>query len=179
MDPTPVGWAVALEKLPLVRALVSRRIPASDREDLIQDILLSIATHYPDCKDLERIDGWVVAIILNKIRHKVRRDRVAWRFTGRVVGGHEDPVDGEAYDSAAACLKISEALRRLPPRQRLAVMLFHVWEIRGRQVAELLGISEGAVRTLAARARVTLQRLLWEDACLSSQQKINNGSKST
>ena len=55
---------------------------------------------------------------------------------------------------------INAAIRQLPPRQRDAIVLFEVEDLSIREISELLGCSEGAVKFHIHEARKRLRGLL-------------------
>lgn len=62
----------------------------------------------------------------------------------------------EAAD-AGTRLDIVEALRRLPTRQRQATILFYLADHPVSVVADLMGVSDGAVKSHLSRAREALK----------------------
>jgi RNA polymerase sigma-70 factor, ECF subfamily len=59
---------------------------------------------------------------------------------------------------------IEKALAELPEHQRLVVILADIEELGYAEIAEVLGIPLGTVRSRLARARSALQKLLWQQA---------------
>jgi RNA polymerase sigma factor (sigma-70 family) len=57
-----------------------------------------------------------------------------------------------AASDAAAVVDVGRALAALPPRQRLMVVLRHLEDMPVAEVAELLGLAEGTVKSQTARA---------------------------
>jgi RNA polymerase sigma factor (sigma-70 family) len=55
------------------------------------------------------------------------------------------------------------ALRRLPPRQREALVLRYFGDLPERETAEAMGISRGTVKSTTARGLAALGRMLRED----------------
>ena len=55
------------------------------------------------------------------------------------------------------------ALRRLPPRQREALVLRYFADLPEQETAEAMGISRGTVKSTTARALAALGRMLRED----------------
>jgi RNA polymerase sigma-70 factor (ECF subfamily) len=98
--------------------------------------------------------GWVYRVALNEIRRRERRRRIEARLLRR----RADPrpaapppdVDPELWDAVAA----------LPRREREVVVLRYVADLREREVAEALGISEGAASAALVAARRRLARTL-------------------
>jgi RNA polymerase sigma-70 factor (ECF subfamily) len=71
----------------------------------------------------------------------------------------EEPT-GSGLESAEARVALSEIadwLGELPPEQRAALTLTALEGLSATEVAEILGISEGAVEQRLVRARTTLR----------------------
>jgi RNA polymerase sigma-70 factor (ECF subfamily) len=101
--------------------------------------------------------AWVIGIarhrLVDHFRELERRERGLLRLLSRSsepavawLGEHEP--EGE----------LIAALRRLPAAQRAAVTLRYIDDLPVREVAALLGRSEGAVESLLSRGRETLRR---------------------
>jgi RNA polymerase sigma-70 factor (ECF subfamily) len=104
---------------------------------------------------------WLYAIARNVISNERRRER----------RHREDPIElaldlPAADDPAAAAERRIEARRaldavmELPPERRQAVVLRFVNELSAREIGEIMGKSEGAVRVLIHRALVSVRRQL-------------------
>ena len=91
-----------------------------------------------------------------------------WRAAFRIAAGElkrrrkYEPLRDEAVE-ATETGPLWEALRRLSPLQRAAVVLRHYAGYDGREAAEIMGSSEQAVRVHLHRARGRLRGLLAED----------------
>ena len=78
----------------------------------------------------------------------------------------ERPLDGAAPDVSgthAEADRLARALRLLAPRQRQCVVLRFVEDLDVRQTAELLGISEGTVKSSTFQAVTALRKTLSEN----------------
>lgn len=92
-----------------------------------------------------------------------------WRTAFRVAAGElklrrSQPtavVEG-AYELGADSSELVGALSRLPKRLRAAVVLHHIADYPVREVAQVLGSSEAAVRMRLTRGRRRLRELLEE-----------------
>jgi RNA polymerase sigma-70 factor (sigma-E family) len=134
-----------------VERLLRRRRRVDDLESYLRRILYNLAA-----------DGW--------------RRRGAWRRMRRLLpsqAGHDTGLDPIAtVDLRDALVR---ALRELPPRQR-AVLVLRYWEqLTQAETAELLGCSEGTVKSAASRGLSRLRELAapWHD----SQSQLANETR--
>jgi len=108
---------------------------------------------------------WLFGIARNLVRRYYERERVddrARRRLGMPIRSYEfdlDEVD-ERLDAERLMLPLSSALASLPEGQRDALELRVVAELPYRDVAERLGVSEGAARVRVLRALNSLTKLL-------------------
>lgn len=81
------------------------------------------------------------------------------------VAGSGDTTAGmpSATDQVDDHLMLAAALRRLPPGQRRVVLLRYLEDLPVSQVATLLGLSEGTVKSQAARGLATLREVLADE----------------
>jgi RNA polymerase sigma-70 factor (ECF subfamily) len=72
----------------------------------------------------------------------------------------ERPLPEEQVIASLQVHRVRQAVDRLPEGQRMAVVLAHFGGMRYCEVAELLGVAEGTVKSRVARAMETLRREL-------------------
>ena len=90
--------------------------------------------------------GWVTTTAFNLCRKHLGRKSPTY-----------NPQDlGEAPGSVER-LDIVDALRALPPKQRQAIILFYLADLPLAAVADLMNISDGAVKSHLSRARAALR----------------------
>ena len=150
----PDGFDQAFEGLYRLAYRVAFRIlgDRGDAEDVAQEALARAAVRWSRLKD--RPEGWVTRVASNlAIDRYRRRNRPAHTLTGPV--GIVDPHLGERGDLVVA-------LRRLPRRQREAVVLRYLADLSEVQVALEMGCSVGAVKSHGARGLTSLRRHLSE-----------------
>lgn len=136
-----------------------------DADDAAQDGFLAALRH------LGRYDGnrpfgpWLIRIVANAASDRRRRRKVrqAEPLAPDLSGSRPGP-DTEA-DRAALHEALTEALERLPKRQRIAVVLFDVEGYSHREVAEVLNVPEGTARSDVFHGRRALRQALapWRD----------------
>jgi RNA polymerase sigma-70 factor (ECF subfamily) len=143
---------------PRVRALCRRMCGAdADADDATQEALIAIA------RGLERYDGrarfstWAWRVATNACLDELRRRRRRPAPTD-LDDGWAAPDDPAA--AAGARVDIDAALARLPEQFRVAVVLRDLCALDYAEIAEVLGVPVGTVRSRIARGRARLADLL-------------------
>lgn len=147
-------------------ALVSGSRPAA--EDAVQEALLRAWERSELGASIESLDAWVATVAFNLARSGVRRLMAESRARSRMrtMAGITDPADGERVD-------IERALASLPRRQREMVVSRYYLRMDTREVARVLKVSEGTVKSTLARARRTLAAALGDP---EEQEASRNGA---
>ncbi|QLG89734.1 RNA polymerase sigma factor [Chitinibacter bivalviorum] len=148
--------------------------------DVVQDAMLKLSTHYAQQPEAE----WPLLfqrILQNTIRDYLRRQKVRglWvslfsSFSSRddATGEQDDPLDYLADEGSPTVemqisqrqhmALIEEGLSLLPARQREAFLLRYWEEMDVAETAQIMGCSEGSVKTHCSRACHTLAKWLSE-----------------
>ena len=146
--------------------------------DIVQDSMLKLAEKYPD-KPVTEYPMLFQRILQNTMRDFWRRQKVRNLWTtllssfGAGQDGEEDhdpldtiDVEDESVNPMAQLeqsqtMKIIEkAIERLPARQREAFILRYWEDMDVAETAEVMGCSQGSVKTHCSRAVHTLAALL-------------------
>jgi len=137
-----------------------------EADDAAQDGFLSALVKLGQYDARRPFGPWLMRIVANaatdrRRRRQVRRVEV---LDPGLVGGGPRP-DTEAVRSELGA-HLRAALAELPPRRRTAVVLFDVEGYSHAEIAEMLGIPEGTVRSEVFHARRRLRALLadWKGA---------------
>jgi RNA polymerase sigma-70 factor (ECF subfamily) len=138
--------------VPMLHALTGDRGRA---EDLAQEALSRAHAQWTKISSYERPGTWVRRVALNLASNQMRRGRREERALRRV------PPAGTA-ELPASDLRLWALVRELPDQQRHAVALHYVEDRSVADVAEILEISEGTVKTHLSRARAALAARLAE-----------------
>ena len=144
------GWEDQFVEYFRVRAQPLRRLAYSlcgdwhTAEDLVQLTFVRLYRRWPSVRD-ESVDAYARQVLVNVFlthRRTRRWESLMADPPERAVGG-ADPTDG---------LAVRRALAGLAPRQRATVVLRYLEDLPVAEVAALLGISEGTVKSQTARA---------------------------
>ncbi len=144
-----------------------------DTSDLLQECFIRAFERIGSLKDDARFGSWIMRIVTNRglnfrrARNKRRHVSLSAPVSGRESKGDSlgDMIAGGlAPDFAAQSrefrLAIDRAMRKLPPRQRAALVLFTLRELPQKQIAEIMGCSVEAVKWYVFTARRELRREL-------------------
>jgi len=117
------------------------------------------------------LEGWIRRIVTNTaIDHlrKAKKDPFLSDQDNVFVTGSSDPMV-ESEQTALLDLKAQvaiEAIGKLSPAYRAVFNLYVIEEHTHKEIAEILGISEGTSKSNLAKAKMNLQRLLKEQFTL-------------
>jgi RNA polymerase sigma-70 factor (ECF subfamily) len=137
------------------RSLRRLGVRQADASDLAQKVFLTAHTKLPEFEGRSRLRTWLFAIC----------QRVASDYRRSAPLRREVATDAAEIDLFSASphtdrsesrqrMRIAEAiLDKLPEAQRLVFVLFELEEMSGDEIAELLGISVGTVRSRLRLAR--------------------------
>jgi DNA-directed RNA polymerase specialized sigma24 family protein len=95
--------------------------------------------------------GWTYKVALNLLHRRGRRARIEQALLAKQPPpASVPPPAGEAW----------EAVRRLPPRQRTAIVLRFAADLTEEQVGVAMGVSRSTISSTLADARRTLAQML-------------------
>ena len=136
-----------------------------DGDDAAQDAFLSALRHIGRYDPGRPFGPWLMRIVANAAadRRRRRKVRAAEELSPTTSGGGPGPdfeTDRRAFVGA-----FRSAVTKLPERQRLAVTLFDVEGYSHAEIAEILDIPQGTVRSdvFHARRRLRTELASWQD----------------
>jgi len=138
--------------------------------DLTQEIFLRVYRHLDSFSGRSALKTWIFRVALNHCRERLSRFRPLTQPIGDAVDGDgtggeasiADPRRGPEELAVAADLgrQVAGALARLPPPFREAVVLRDLQGLSYEEIAAVLGVRVGTVRSRIARGREQLRGLL-------------------
>ncbi len=162
-EPVTFEAYVARRGPDLVRFAYVLRGHRQGAEDLAQTALARAFRHWHRVSRAEHPDAYMRTIVVRTFL-----DARARRWTGEVptddLTGHEfahgasygdDPADGVTADAA-----FRHHLRRLPARAQAVLVLRYHADLPDAQIAELLHVAPGTVRSIASRSLQELRNSL-------------------
>ncbi len=120
-----------------------------DVQDAMQDTFCRYLEKAPDFRDEEHEKAWLIRVATN-----ICRDMIRFRIR------HPKVSIEELENSLAAPehKRTLQELLELPVKQKMVIYLHYVEGYQIREIADILGITEGAVKMRLQRGREQMQR---------------------
>jgi RNA polymerase sigma-70 factor (ECF subfamily) len=134
---------------------------AETAQDLTQETFIRLLREVQAGRTPDNVRAWLYTVAANLVTSRGRRLAVAERFKavlairGSGVGPEDQTLRAERREL------VQRGLERLPVDDRTALLL-SAHGFSGREIARLLGRTEGATRSLLTRARSRLRERLLE-----------------
>ena len=144
----------------------------ADAEDTLQDALLKAYLHIGGFEGRSAFSSWLTRIAINSalMLSRKKRSHPVYSFeSGPDVDDFKLPEPMEAsYNPEESCMQnvleseLARAIRYLSPRLRVVMQIRYQDDASVTEIAKMLGISEGAVKSRLLRARSQIRRHLDE-----------------
>lgn len=142
----------------------------ADASDVVQEIFIKVFRHIGGFKGESALKTWIFRIafseILNRLRWWKSRHRSSTVSLDDQPNGNEyyvrdsRPTPDEALESKEQELAIQQALGKLSGERRSIIVLRDIEGFSYTEIADVLGVSIGTVKSRLARARGDLKKSL-------------------
>jgi len=175
MDPNLVDRARRGEKeafTALVLQLGDRLYSAAYRilrdagraEDAVQQAFLIAWRELPHLRDESRLEAWLYKLLVNACYAEIRHTR-RWQPGLRLITDQDPgPTTDDAQLGVARRDELERAFRRLSGEQRAVLVMHHYLGLSGAEIAEVLGLSPGTVRSRMHYARQQMRAAIEADS---------------
>jgi len=153
----------------LAYAVIYRQLGAqSVAEDLVQEAFLRVYRAAPSFEPTAKFSTWLYTIVTNLCLN-YKRDRARDKL--RLVGNDDDRAaieqiardeepEHDSLDVDERTRLVREALAELPDNQRMVLILSRFEDKSYDEIAEIMGTTVPAIKSLAMRARGALRDAL-------------------
>jgi RNA polymerase sigma-70 factor (sigma-E family) len=124
-------------------------------EELAQDALVRTWRRWRLVRRPDNPETYVRKVLVNRHRSLLRRALVEARHRSR-----DRPNEAYGDEHREDAIVLWAATRRLPPRQQAVLVLRYYEDLSEAEIARVLGIPAGTVKTLARRGLARLRRSL-------------------
>jgi RNA polymerase sigma-70 factor (sigma-E family) len=146
-------YALHYRALVRLAVLLVRDLPTA--EDVVQDSFVAMHDGWQRLRDSESAPAYLRSAVLNRCRSVLRHRAVADKHLPK------PPPDMPSAEHGLLVLversAVVAALRKLPGRQREAIVLRYYADLSEAEIAASMGISRGAVKSHTARGMAALR----------------------
>ena len=131
------------------------KIP-QDAEDAVQEAFIKYHSTAKEFESEEHIKAWLLRVAINQARD------ISRSFFRRNSVALEDYRETLAFQSPEDA-GLFETVMGLPEKYRLVLHLYYYEDFSVKEIAALLSVREGSVKTRLSRGRAMLKEILKED----------------
>jgi len=131
-------------------------------EDLCHEAFIKYWQREEPLPDLDQTKYWLIRVLKNislNYEKKRSREQRAYGRLQKSTPQYSKSTDQEFFREQTRSI-VQEALNRLPAKMRVVLVLKEYGDLNYKEIAGILGISEGNVKVRAFRARERLAQLL-------------------
>ncbi len=152
-----------------VHWLIRRMVGNPNAEDLTQDVFLRVYQAVEGFQGRSSFRTWLYSIARNLCATELRKrgvrgehisfedegeEKVHWLLPDS-AGGLEEQIERHDFSE-----KVQAMIARLPENYRTVLTLFYLQQVRYEEIAGIMGIPMGTVKTYIHRARLRLRDLI-------------------
>lgn len=176
VDRTRLGDHGAFRQLfeaysPLIYRICYRMVGSpDDAADLTQDVFVRAFERLHMLKDGQAFHAWITRLAVNMAHDRARRRQLTIFSLNAPPPAADDSVEWQVADdaphhdarilSAELSAHVQQALMSLSPDHRMVVVLHHLEGIDVEEIARIVGVPAGTVKSRLSRARAELKRKL-------------------
>lgn len=138
----------------------------ADREDVAQEIFVKVYRNLPKFKFESKVSTWIARIAyntslnyLNKKKVPLFEDQVSNNGTVETrVSLDESP--NEEVEQSDLSQRLKDEIDKLPPHFKTIITLYHIEQMSYAEIAEIMDLPDGTVKSHLFRARKLLKERL-------------------
>ncbi|MBJ6138974.1 RNA polymerase sigma factor [Marinobacter litoralis] len=143
-----------------------------DAEDLVQDVVVKLYSKLDELETIDQLRPWLNRVLYRQFVDSIRKRPAGREVNASVMDDTEsatsyldtlpsdsaDPISGltEASNNVA----LTKALNQLTPDQRTLILLHDVDDWRQDDIAEVLEVAVGTIKSRLHRTRAALRKFL-------------------
>lgn len=144
-------------------------------EEVLQDVMLAVWNNAATFRGDSKVRTWLLTIARNRAINAQRRYAPRWVELHENLHGNEtSPIELAEAKSQQQILR--DAIKSLPPfHQEILVLVFY-HGLSGQEVADVLGVTVGTVKSRLHRAKDMLRRVLKSSGADSALDNVGDHS---
>ncbi|UCG60567.1 MAG: sigma-70 family RNA polymerase sigma factor [Candidatus Zixiibacteriota bacterium] len=130
---------------------------AEEAQDIVQETFVRVYQHRQSFNFQHCFSTWIYTIALNLARNELRKRKKFKFYEITEMKGNEADLAVEMKLPSRLPEALSAAIKELPEKYRVAFMLRDIQELPYEEVAKILGVPLGTVKSRVNRARMMLR----------------------
>lgn len=136
-------------------------------EEVLQDVMLAVWRNAAHFRGESKVLTWMLTIARNRAINALRKRQVDQTPLDDVFElSSTDTGPQETVERHNQTQAVQTALRQLPEMQREILELVFYQQLSGAEVASVLGINEGTVKSRLHRAKEALRRVMYNEGSM-------------
>ena len=127
-----------------------------DAEEVVQETFVQYYTSRKEFESEQHIRAWLLRVVINKARNI---NRTFWKKNKCSL---EDYIETLTFPNSQS-RDLFEEVMKLPDKYRIVIHLFYYEDYSGREIADILKLSESNVKVRLSRGRALLRDSLKEE----------------
>lgn len=120
-------------------------VPEPDLDDASQEVFLQMHRYLPRFRGSSELKTWLYRLCITQARHVRRRRRLTETLRSWLTGAPGSLANSAEFCEVSARRRIEAALEHLSENERLALVLYDMEGLAGKQVAEILRCKEATL----------------------------------
>ncbi|HKV25876.1 MAG TPA: sigma-70 family RNA polymerase sigma factor [Candidatus Acidoferrum sp.] len=143
----------------MVHGILLSRLPASEVDDLVQDVFLRAMPRLGHLRDTTRFGPWIAAIARNQAKDRYRKMRAQGAVTQTLSNNEEERTPSNSLPDPQAAT-VMAIIQSLSTAYRETLILRLVEGLTGPEIAARTGLTHGSVRVNLFRGMKQLREKL-------------------
>jgi RNA polymerase sigma-70 factor, ECF subfamily len=158
-----------------LRYYLAKMLGGDRADDAMQEVWFDVFRALPALREAQRFSPWLYRIARDRAYRELRKRRVTFGASDALDVADEGADEEFTADDAAA---VHEALDRLSPEHREALLLRFIESMSYEQIAAVTGCSVGTVRSRIHYAKHALRQII-ERSNSHERERSGSGADST
>ena len=126
-----------------------------EAEDVTQDIFIKVYEKLDGFRGQSQFKTWLYKIASTTCIDVIRKKKSLWNFINRLIEKRSinEPEKGNDENSW-----IQEVLNKMPPNQRLLLVMRYIQGFSNKEIAEIQNTTEGTIKVQIFRAREVFKK---------------------
>ncbi len=133
-------------------------------EDVMQDTLIKVYEKYHTLQENGNEKAWIMKIAINTCKNYLKTNWLKCVIVGIKKDERKEKSLEEIFLTQERERELFSSILMLKNKYKDVILLFYYQEMKIREIAEILDITEATVSMRLQRARILLKNLLGEDA---------------